>query len=719
MKKAAIAFFVLSVSFIVQAAGHHAYADPSCQVAVKFSPKASTAEEGSRVVPRQNPDGTYYPGDAFDFTVLVSWTRNCWQVYPQQITPSGLELSGLSRGPTYYDDQQDGHFYESGHAEIGTGSFSASVSQVVRAFGLVCDIYKCSKGYTSAKGSYAPVITRPEATVGIWFENFTDRDGYKMRNSDGTYYVWDGINLVYLPDYKWKAAREGTIDARTGVESDLPAIGRFECHMDLCPYTFRDAAITPWSYHFSYEEGHAAYNSTSRGYTGPHIFSFHTVIYNMGRRIGDGTNSTSALVVQYRPVFASYPYLVLKDTSSWWGFGKTPAVALHYYGSEGGGRGDGAGTVHGERRSKINGFAYKSFAYRVLAPVPLNESLTWAGAYQAEFSDGNLTYHDDSLQPGSGSAMFVHSGYGKLVFYHPILHTILETRYDNSSITNTLQSSDFAGYGTYNLTRYHFSYPQTRFSTDVLAMALHGNGTTNPVHIAIQMTPDRSQNATYEQDFVRMKVAHDSDRIIAGMVLGDMYGRTDSASGTGIANMRANLTSMAMPYVYRVFAHDPLDLPLNLVYEQPSPYNVTITAGNRSLSFAERAFEFDTSWRYIVNTDRDNSLNGTAYHGLVTIFPDANFGPYSRILVDGSVLDTPCAQGCTVLLPGRGNFTVEAFNAWGGMAAKNFTSEPAVALPFHYNLLLPAVVLLTGMTVFAAIKKYGGAIAGALGLFPG
>ena len=212
-----------------------------------------------------------------------------------------------------------------------------------------------------------------------------------MINSDGTYYLWDGFNVVYQPQYQWKDARQGTIDATTAVASDLPQIGSFECHKESCPHTFTVPAIMPWSYDFKYEEGHTAFNATSPGYLGRSAFSYDATVYNLGRRIGEGSNSTSALVVQYSPVFASYPYLVLKDTSSWWGFGKTPAVALHYYGSEGGGRDDGGNTIHDGRRSKVNGFSYKAFAYRVLRQVPLNESMPWAAAYRASFVDGNTT----------------------------------------------------------------------------------------------------------------------------------------------------------------------------------------------------------------------------------------------------------------------------------------------------------------------------------------
>ncbi|MGI0061389.1 MAG: hypothetical protein ACREBA_02935, partial [Nitrosotalea sp.] len=487
---------LLIVSSFIRLPDANGFVDASCHVSVHISPHASKITIKGQTFTRQNPDGTYYPGDAFDFGILVSWTQNCWSIYPKPIQAGGLTLGAIQTGPVSYDGQGNGNYYEYGHAEIGTTVTSARISQTVVAVGLVCGLYKCSKGYTSGGDSYQPPIIRPQVTIALKFENFTDRDGYKMRNGDGTYYVWDGINIVFDPHYKWKNERFGTIDAHTDSRSDIQLIGNYECHQRNCPYTFSNSAIEPWSYNFEYEEGHTAYNSTTPVDIHRHIFSYHTTVYNLGRKIGEGENSTAALVVQYAPVYVNYPYAVLKDGSSWWGFGKSPAVALHYYGSMGGGQDDGSDVIHPDRRSKINSFAYTSFAYRILTPVPLNESMTWSGSYPADVVDGNFSYHDDSLQSGKDSAMFVQAGYGKIIFNHPILYTILKTRYDNSTIINSLQSANFAGYDKYDLTKYYFGYPHTRFSTDVIVIALHSDGSINHIPLHLRMVPDFTENAT-------------------------------------------------------------------------------------------------------------------------------------------------------------------------------------------------------------------------------
>jgi len=156
------------------------YVDASCHVTVNITAHPSIIGINGTDYTRANPDGTYYPGDAFDFAILVSWTQNCWHIYPQQVMSGGVTVSDIQQGPvTCY--QYGCQYYEYGHAEIATTAGTAYVSQTVEAFGLVCDIFKCTKGYTADSGSYSPTIIQPQVTVSLRFENLTDRDGYKMR----------------------------------------------------------------------------------------------------------------------------------------------------------------------------------------------------------------------------------------------------------------------------------------------------------------------------------------------------------------------------------------------------------------------------------------------------------------------------------------------------------------------------------------------------------
>lgn len=539
-------------------------------------------------------------------------------------------------------------------------------------------------------------------TIDLKKQNLTDSDGFMMRNLDGTYYVWDGINIVFNPNYKWKNQRIGTISAHTVYLSDIILQKDFECQKISCTETLFYSRAQPWTFSYQYAQGQTNWVPQSSHDIKKHYFAYKTTLYNLGMKIGESQlTNTDALVVQYNPIYnASYGYTVLKD-NQW--FGNRPAVAIHYLGSQGGGIDDSGHVIHESRRSKINSFSYNSFAYKMLTIIPLTEPLTWSESHPANFTDENFTYHDASLQPGKKEAMFVKSGYGSIIFNHPILFTILKTHYDNSTILNTLQSSNFAGVERLDLSNYYFGYPHTRFSTDVIVIALHSDGSINHIPLSLKMIPDHLENATYEQDFIRTKVIHDRNRVFAGIVLHDMYGKDNLANGTGIINLQAHLTSMILPHVFQIFVQNPLDLPLNLVYEQPSPYNMTINVGGKQFSFIEYGFEFDTKWRYVINTDQNNILNSTNYRGIVNIHSNNNFGAYSEIMVDGKIQNISCSNGCTLILPDRNkNYTIDAYNIWGGKASLTVlnTSE-------HSNAYDYTPVLTTILMFFLVILGYG------------
>jgi len=675
-------------------------------------------------LPRSNPDGTFYPGDAFDFAITVHWNSWCWSIKPKSINADGLQISQIQISPISSGGGQSFGYTESGHAEIGIGSSAATLSQVVFGYGLICSFNPqtggtCFRGSTAGSTSYSPPIISPKVTIDLTKQNLTDTDNFMMRNLDGTYYIWDGINIVFNPQYQWKNQRVGTISAHTTYSSDMYLQKDFECQKKSCSDTLLYSRAKPWTFSYEYAQGQTNWVPETSSDIKKHTFTYKTTVYNLGRLIGQSQfTKTDALVVKYDPVYdSSYGYTVLKD-GQWWGFGNRPAVAMHYLGSKGGGQDDPDQGVHEYRRSKINSFSYTSYAYKILTPVPLNVTMTWSESHSANFIDDNFIYQSNSLQPGNNVAMFVKSGYGNIIFQHPILFTILKTRYDNSTIINTLQSANFAGLDKLDLFKYYFGYPHTRFSTDVIVIALHSDGSINHIPLDLKMIPDHSENATYEQDFIRTKVIHDRDRIFAGIVLDDMYGKDNLATGTGVINLQAHLTSMVIPDVSQVFAQNPLDLPLNLVYEQPSPYNVTITAGGKQLSFIERGFEFDTNWKYVVNMDQNNILNGTRYQGIVTIHPDNNFGPYSQVLVDGKMQNITCTKGCTVMLPDRNkNSTVDAYNIWGGKASQTFDIDNSAPQDTYDYSKIATLVLLVSLAVigYGFVRRYWRGFVAAIG----
>jgi len=705
-----LALLLLIFSFAIPA-----YADmaiPGCKVWMDIHTVPSKYDGLSR----DNPDGTFYPGDAFDFSINVNWNSWCWSIIPKPIHATGLQISNLQISPIVFSSQSFA-YEESGHAEVGLSS-SASLSQIISGYGLICNFNSntggtCSRGIIGGSVSYSPSIITPHISIDLTKQNLTDSDGFMMRNIDGTYYVWDGINIVFKPNYQWENQRVGTISAHTIYTSDLVLQKDFECQKNSCTDTLIYSRANPWTYSYKYAQGQTNWVPQSSDIK-KHYFTYKTILYNLGRKIGESQfTQTDALVVKYDPIYdASYGYAVLRD-NQWWGFGDRPAVAIHYLGSKGGGPDDYGQIIHESRRSKINSFSYNSFAYDILSVIPLNETMTWSESQPANITDGNFTYYDNSLQSGKNIAMFVREGYGSIIFKHPILFTILKTRYDNSTIINTLESTNFAGIERLDLSKYYFGYPHTRFSTDVIVIALHYDGSINRIPLSFKMIPDFSENAIYEQDFIRTKVIHDRDKIFAGIVLHDMYGKNNFANGTGVINLQAHLTSLLIPSVSKVLKQNPLDLPLNLVYEQLSPYNMTIIAGGKQISFLEYGFEFDTKWRYVINMDQNNLLNATRYQGIVNINPNNNFGTYAKIMVDGKEQNITCFKGCTLTLSDRNkNFTIEAYNIWGGKASLFLLNSTDHQNIFDYTQIV-TIILLTALVIigYGLVRRYWYALA--------
>ncbi|MDE1841954.1 MAG: hypothetical protein KGI09_08750, partial [Thaumarchaeota archaeon] len=85
-KKTAVSIIILlGFAYHASISNANGYVDASCHVHVHIFSHPSKITIKGQTFTRQNPDGTYYPGDAFDVTILVSWTKNCWYLYPKPI----------------------------------------------------------------------------------------------------------------------------------------------------------------------------------------------------------------------------------------------------------------------------------------------------------------------------------------------------------------------------------------------------------------------------------------------------------------------------------------------------------------------------------------------------------------------------------------------------------------------------------------------------------
>lgn len=702
--------------------------------------------------PRNNPDRTYYPGDAFHFIIQYAGSSTCrnFTVHPLQ-SSGGLTVTGHS-GTNYESPQSIAAFENtvqqlcnknagintgcvSGHAEIAItqdelnqthcttnvktktkvcskieNKISLTVSGQKKICSTIKGKLKCFWVTVSRTASFVPSILNPNISINVTKENLTDSDGYMIRNLDGTYYLWDAINVIHWPTYKWQNERGGTLETVTTKKYDLANEKEFECQKKsagTCDYTLEHNHIARWNRVFDHGSGLTVYNGTSENDLGDHSFQYKIDLFNIGRYLNTTSDSTDALVVKYEPVYQNYAYNMLKD-EHWWAYGNRPAVALHYYGSNGGGPDDSAG-IHELRRSKLNGFDYLGYAFDPVNKVFLNETMSWDSAEpitlqrlercsKVDFDSTSFEVEGNNTNNEKDSAMFVKSGYGKIIFSYPILRTMLKERFHDVTIDNSLQSVHFGGREISNVTDYDYIYPRVKFHTSVKVIATDSEGQRNQIPVSIVMNPQFGKGAEYTQDYICKKIIHDTlDEGFSDIVLDDMYAKdVNQKDGTGFINLKASLTSTWFPnYTGTFFANsnytqwnsaylsgnnsgfdqslykNELDIPLNFGLGALSPYDITITADTKSHTFDAETFQFYSNHLFIVNLDQDNILNVTRNENnknLVTINYDENFGPIEKLLVNGKEYERRCKTGCSMIIPNNGMVTLEAYNIWEGRA---------------------------------------------------
>ena len=525
---------------------------------------------------RNNPDKTFYPGDAFDYSINT-WTDGCrhFQPCPVQATPN---LTGISHGPECVihghdsDDNPVGGTYgsasDSGTATISPAiseSESVSVSKRASAEQYVChksgDTWHCEWPTVSASASYAPPVILPylEVTMEKDGYEFTEDDGYISRNLDKSYYVWDAINVVHNPIYKWKNDRVGTIFVE--IDKDhfpLALEDEFFCNAASCTNTMDISGFQPWTETFDYGGGNTVYNATSLDLIGNHTISYNTKLYNIAPQIDENDNSTSALVVEYEPIYDAYVYPVLSDDQRL-AFDDRMGIALHYFGSEStDANPDDVIGVHEDRRSKINDYFYSTWGanpweYELLdgtvADTDYSDDidLVWDEAHDVgivnnefpvkmseDISDKLIATEFAETIPFEvqrhTTANFVKSGYGKIFFDNPgILDVVYDDtlkipRFENATIYDTLQSRHFAGHDVTHLTFTEYMYPESFFYNPVTVSAVDSDGSQdNSVEILLEIEPRFDIPGTqYLDEYMYDKIFYDSEddgfsQIITGL----------------------------------------------------------------------------------------------------------------------------------------------------------------------------------------------------------
>lgn len=640
-----------------------------CKVWVQTTVTKAYAAGSQRV----NPDKTFYPGDGFGYSFVygIIGSSGCQGPFPK-CPINSIQIVSMS---------SCGKLSASGNAEITVDENASGhlIKLQVDAKRWECHLIKVKKGTKwacgwrtiSTIGQFAPSVIKPKIDVSLVHEYLNDADGYKSGNLDHTYYVWDAINIIHNPVYSWKNDRVGTLSVKVTKTYDLILEKEYQCESKSCTNTLTHKGFEPWIRVYEYGSGSTIYNSTQDDIR-KHLLAYKVELFNLGRFVHKDENKTQPLVVIYDPVYEKYPYLVLKD-EYWWSWGNRQGIALEYKGSNGGGPDDPL-NLYENRRSKINQYDASGFALNPIETRKLNQTFSWNSASQIHIDPTKQCY-GVAIDPVAfeakkqSTAMFVKSGYGKISFDWPILGTMLQKRYVNATIDNTLQSASFAGFEIKNLTEYRYVYPNVKFNNPVKILTYHSDGSTTDYQISVKMVPDVSRGAEYTQDYVCKKITHDDyTKEMANIVIDDMYDRRNEGNGSGILHLRTLLTSTWFPPFYKILVSDPLDLHINEGYAALSPFEITMSVGGKTRT-VNGLVNFLSPFVHTVNLDSDNVLNVTESLGFVRIIPDSKFGDIVKIIVNGNELKQDCTNGCTTTISANQNLQIEAWNIWGGRAS--------------------------------------------------
>ena len=527
---------------------------------------------------RNNPDKTFYPGDAFDYNINT-WRDGCrhFQPCPIQSTPNITSVqngsncvmhghSGDSETPT---GGTYGSAFNSGVAEISPTigeSEPISMTKTASAEQYVCHKaggkWHCGWSTVSASASYFPPVILPHLQVTMEKDGYelTEDDGYTSRNLDGTYYVWDAINVIHNPIYKWKNDRVGTLFVEIEKSFDpLVLEDEFFCEFAMCTNTMMISGFQPWTGTFDYGGGNTVYNATDLSLIGEKTISYNTKLFNITPQIDVNYNSTSSLVVEYFPIYESYVYPVLRDDKRL-AFDDRLGYSLHYFGNEStDANPDDIIGVHEDRRSKINDYFYSTwgadpwefdFIDGTVGESQFSDSieLTWNEAHDVgiianEIPAGKSVEIAGDLIPTEfselvpyevgqhGTSNFLKTGYGKINFsYDGILDVVLDQekkipRYENATVFNTLESKFFAGHNVSFLTNDQYMYPESFFYNTIQVTAVNTDGEEDDsVNISINIIPrEETDGTTKLNQYIHDKVIFDTDnddgfaQIIAGL----------------------------------------------------------------------------------------------------------------------------------------------------------------------------------------------------------
>ena len=449
--------------------------------------------------PRNNPDGTLYPGDAFYYAFYYGFSGCIGQYVaaPVQAYRDILaQPSGHSTGTGYVSTGATSSCFggTGGTDEIGqfgrTSSSCGGVSKTVYGFELHCrgsgKDRKCQIIVRSASAAVVPRVKAPVVEVDLREHTLTDALGYPAANRDMTNYVWDPIAVEHEAVFEHRDEREGTITfdydrsfgplkEMGGFERDSRGTGTLE-HDPIDPAT-KGLEFRPYRQDVRNGGGMYAYAAQDDSAIGMHGLSYTVRVLNEGRQINTHANSTDQLVVSYEPRYDYHPYPVLADMRQY-AYDDRHAVAMLYHGSHGGGASD-VPEIHPDRRSMLAGFNSTTSvesrvalagSVRTLDPALME----WDGADHIDGTD------EDPYMSLGEHAMFTTRGYGVLRLAQEVSEMVVDRPGANvwtdiAWIENSVVAGEFAGSMNHSNFNYTYAYPPEPMAGSY-AMTAYGRG---------------------------------------------------------------------------------------------------------------------------------------------------------------------------------------------------------------------------------------------------
>lgn len=638
-------------------------------------------------LPRNNPDGTYYPGDAFSVSLVIS---------SQHCTSVRTAISGDGAVKIGCPSCSSSRIEISPSASPGHHAVRASVSGTGPG------------GSDSASAQLSFVVANSMITVRVLPANVTDADGYLMRNADDTHYVNDAVALKYEVDYRFKDARRGVIEPEVTRTHSYLRIADLDCLEKSCTLVVpATLATSEYRAGFEYATGISVANATAPQGLGQKEFRFDVRLRNAGVYTGMGTTYTHTVsIVDYMPVFAiAYPYLNLKDGGDR-SYEKELTIGLHYLGSS-----DSDGTMKPLRRAKLNLYTNQVSALVAgtnATNITEQAELKWlsTSAFGTDSSPGITTVAEN--EPGR-HAMIERTGYAKIAMKMAGYDRESFAQIQKVTASPTFYSKDFAGKGMAKLFDMTYTYPDTYFANTITAKVLDGDSVAART-VQLQVRPAAGATATACEYYDKHALYSTGDPVFSKMALSDVYpcSAASREAGTGTVEMRADMTGILIPKIYGTLYPGGLAaLPPEVALGSPSSIQlqVSVSGTGKVRTYDLVLYAHDTDAEIIADVGQNNVLDVKRYGSAVTVKGPANFGPVVNLQINGASIPEACFDSCTLDIPVAA--TIVATNEWGGKATA-FVAAPVKA---DNSIALPPAVLAekNGQNVILVIFGAAGA----------